>query len=81
MVRKTITINDDLFQNLELNQIIDQYQSFSELVSNALQLLVEKQKKEHYKEAMIEASKDQLYLEDMKTIEDDFQYADLENDT
>lgn len=81
MVRKTITINDDLFQNLELNQIIDQYQSFSELVSNALQLLVEKQKKEHYKEAMIEASKDQLYLEDMKTIEDDFQYVDLENDT
>ena len=45
MVRKTITINDDLFQNLELNQIIDQYQSFSELVSNALQLLGRKTEK------------------------------------
>ena len=79
MVRKTITINDDLFQNLELNQIIDQYQSFSELVSNALQLLVEKQKKEHYKQAMIEASHDQLYIQDMKTVEYDFQYSDVES--
>ncbi len=80
MVRKTITINDELFQNLELNQIIDQYQSFSELVSNALQLLVDKQKKEHYKEAMIKASKDQLYIEDMKIVEDAFKYSDLDSD-
>ncbi len=78
MVRKTITINDNLFRSLELNQITDQYQSFSELVSNALHLLVEKQKHEHYKQAMIEASKDQLYIQDMRTIEDDFQYSDLE---
>ena len=76
MVRKTIAIRDDLFHNLELNQIINQYQSFSELVSNALQLLIEKQKKEQYKKAMIQASKDELYIQDMKSIENEFQYAD-----
>ena len=76
MIRKTVAIRDDLFHNLELNNIMKQYQSFSELVSNALQLLIEKQKKEQYKLAMIEASKDKLYLEDMKTIENDFQYSD-----
>ncbi len=79
MVRKTVAIRDDLFHNLELNHIIDQYQSFSELVSNALQLLIEKQKTEKYKLAMIEASKDEQYLEDMKNIEDDFRYSDYEN--
>ena len=79
MVRKTVAIRDDLFHNLELHNIINQYQSFSELVSNALQLLIEKQKKEQYKKAMIEASKDKLYIQDMKSIEDEFQYSDFEN--
>jgi len=79
MVRKTVTIRDELFHNLELNQIINQYQSFSELVSNALQLLIEKQKKEQYKKAMINASKDELYIQDMKSIENEFQYSDFDN--
>jgi len=74
-----VAIRDDLFHNLELNHIINQYQSFSELVSNALVLLIEKQKKEQYKLAMIEASKDKQYLEDMKIIENDFKYSDYEN--
>lgn len=78
MVRKTVAIKDDLFHNLELNDIINQYQSFSELVSNALQLLIEKQKKEQYKLAMIEASKDELYINDMKSIENEFQYSDFQ---
>ena len=79
MVRKTVAIRDDLFHSLELNSIINQYQSFSELVSNALQLLIEKKRREEYKLAMIEASKDKLYIEDMKSIENDFQYSDFEN--
>jgi Arc/MetJ-type ribon-helix-helix transcriptional regulator len=77
-VRKTVTIRDDLFHNLRENHIINQYQSFSELVSNALVLLIEKQKKEQYKKAMIEASKDKLYIDDMKNIENEFKYSDYE---
>ena len=76
MIRKTVAIRDDLFHSLEINSIINQYQSFSELVSNALQLLIEKKRREEYKLAMIEASKDKLYIEDMKSIENDFQYSD-----
>ena len=79
MLRKTITIDDELYEKLELNNITTQYKSFSELVSNALQLLVKKQEMEHYKEAMIEASKDRLYLEDMKDIEEAFKYSDYES--
>ena len=79
MVRKTVAIRDELFHNLELNHIIGQYQTFSQLVSEALQLLIEKQKKEKYKLAMIEASKDELYINDMNSIENEFQYSDFEN--
>jgi len=79
MLRKTITIEDELYEKLELNNITAQYKSFSELVSNALQLLVKKQEMEYYKEAMIEASKDRLYLEDMKEIEEAFKYSDYES--
>ena len=78
MLRKTITIQPDIFQALEMNQIINQYQSFSEMVSSALQLLIEKQKKEAYKKALFEASQDRLYLEDMREIEEAFYYVDNE---
>ena len=79
MLRKTITIDDELFKKLEINDITSQYQSFSELVSNALQLLVEKQKKEQYKQAMIEASMDEIYIEDMKEIGEAFKHSDFES--
>ena len=78
MVRKTVTIQPDVFQALEVNNIMEQYQSFSEMVSTSLKLLIEKQKKEQYKKAMLEASHDKLYMEDMREIEDVFSYADNE---
>jgi len=61
-----------------MNQIINQYQSFSEMLSSALQLLIDKQKKEAYKKALFEVSQDRLYLEDMREIEEAFYYADNE---
>ncbi len=79
MIRKTVAIRDELFHNLELHHIINQYKTFSELVSNGLQLLIEKQKMQQYKIAMTEASKDKLYLSDMKNIENEFQYSDDES--
>jgi len=78
MVRKTITIRDDIFESLELNSIPTQYSSFSEMVSSGLKLLIEKQKNEQYKKAMMEASKDKLYLEDMQEIDSSFKYVDSE---
>ncbi len=78
MVRKTVALNDELFRTLEFSELTKQYNSFSELVSNALLLLIEKQKKEKYKKAMIEASQDELYKQDIYEIENDFKYSDLE---
>ncbi len=78
MLRKTVTINDNLYNMLISSKIIEKYSSFSELVSTSLELLIEKNKKEQYKKAMIEASKDKLYLKDMEEIENDFKYVDFE---
>jgi len=78
MVRKTITIQDDVFHHLEANHITNQYNSFSEMVSSALELLIEKQKKDAYKKAMLEASNDRLYIQDMQEVQRDFEYADFE---
>ena len=78
MLRKTVTINDNLYNMLISYKIKEKYSSFSELVSTSLELLIEKNKKEQYKKAMIEASKDKLYLKDMEDIENDFKYVDFE---
>ena len=78
MLRKTVTINDNLYNMLISSKITEKYSSFSELVSTSLELLIEKNKKEQYKKAMIEASKDKLYLKDMEDIENDFKYVDFE---
>ncbi|MGE4461278.1 MAG: hypothetical protein AB7D49_02470 [Arcobacter sp.] len=78
MLRKTVTINDSLYDVLKSTNITKQYSSFSELVSNALELLIEKNKKEQYKKAMIEASQDKLYIQDMEDIINDFKYVDFE---
>ena len=78
MLRKTVTINDNLYNMLISSKIIEKYSSFSELVSTSLELLIEKNKKEQYKKDMIEASKDRLYIQDMEEISNDFKYIDFE---
>lgn len=78
MLRKTVTIENSLYDLLESSDLICNYGSFSNLVSNALELLIEKNKKEQYKKAMIEASKDRLYIQDIQEVMDDFKYADNE---
>jgi Arc/MetJ-type ribon-helix-helix transcriptional regulator len=74
MVRKSITVKEEILQNLN----IEKYRSFSDLVSVALKLLIEKEREESYKNAILEASQDKLYLEDMKMVEKDFAYSDFE---
>lgn len=81
MIRKTIVINDELFDAIQFNHLLEQYGSFSELASKALQLLVEKQQKDLYKKAMIEASQDKLYLQDIYEVQKDFEYADFLEET
>jgi predicted CopG family antitoxin len=74
MLRKTITVQDEIYNSLDF----ENYNSFSEIVGIALKLLLEKEREERYKKAILEASKDPLYISDMKEINDDFKYIDTE---
>ena len=74
MVRKTVAIRDELYNNLNR----EDYNSFSELVSVALKLLIEKSKENGYRKSMVEASQDSLYLQDLKDVENDFKFSDFE---
>ena len=53
MVKKTIVIDDELLHKLELTRIMKQYHSFSELVSNALQMLIKKEEEETLPSAIV----------------------------
>ena len=70
MVKKTIVIDDELLHKLELTRIMKQYHSFSELVSNALQMLIKKEEGEEkkslelqIKKASFNSRKDPIYKE------------------
>jgi predicted CopG family antitoxin len=78
MLRKTVTISEEIYAILEKEKMIDKYASFSEMVSIALQTLIKEQKKEAYRKSMIEASKDEEYLKDIEEIQNDFRYVDSE---
>ncbi len=56
------------------------FKSMNAFVESAIKDEVEKIKKERIRKAIIEASKDPLFLSDIKEIEEDFKYADFEEE-
>lgn len=56
------------------------FKSVNAFVESAIKDEIEKIKKERIKEAIIEASKDPMFLSDIKEIEEDFKYADFEEE-
>ncbi|MBN2072396.1 MAG: hypothetical protein JW770_00440 [Actinobacteria bacterium] len=54
------------------------YNSMTSFVESSLKKEVERIKKEKIKGKLLKASKDPLFLSDIKKIEDDFKYADFE---
>ncbi len=56
------------------------FKSMNAFVESAIKGEIEKIKKERIKKAIIEASKDPMFLSDIKEIEEDFKYADFEEE-
>ncbi len=78
MLRKTISIDEHLFLELEKEGILDHFKNFSDLVSSSLQNTVETMKKENYRKQLAQMAKDPLVLTDIEEIQEDFKYADSE---
>lgn len=80
MLRKTISIDEHLFLELEKEGILEHFKNFSDLVSSSLQKTIESMKKENYRKQIEAMSKDPMVLDDIEEIQEDFKYVDSEND-
>jgi len=78
MLRKTITIDEYLFSELEKEGVLEHFKNFSDLVSSSLKQTVERIKKENYKKQIAQMAQDPMVQEDIANIEEDFKYADNE---
>ncbi len=78
MAKATFQVNDTLL--IQAKQAVAQgfAKSLSNLVENALRDLLEKFKEEQIKQALQEASKDPLFLSDIKEVSRDFAPIDYE---
>jgi len=79
MLRKTVSIDEHLFSELEKEGILEHFKNFSDLVSSSLQNTVETMKKENYKNQLAQMAKDPIVLDDIEEIQEDFKYIDSEN--
>jgi hypothetical protein len=78
MVRKTISIDEHLFLELEQEGVLSNFKNFSDLVSSSLRSTVEYIKKENYRKQIAQMANDPLVQNDIDEIENDFKYADGE---
>ena len=78
MLRKTISIDEHLYLELEKEGVLAHFKNFSDLVSNSLQKTVESIKKENYRKQIEAMASDPLVLADIEEIQEDFKYADDE---
>jgi len=80
MLRKTISIDERLFSELKSEGVLDHFKNFSDLVSSSLQKTIESMKKENYRKELEAMSKDSMVQDDIVAIQEDFKYADREDD-
>jgi len=80
MLRKTISIDEQLFLELKKEGVLEHFKNFSDLVSSSLQKTIESMKKENYRKQIEDMSNDPMVTDDIKEIQEDFKYADQEND-
>jgi len=80
MIRKTVSIDEDLFSQLKEEGVLDHFKNFSDLVSTSLKQTVESIKKENYRKQIEQMANDPMVIEDIEQIQEDFKYADGEVD-
>lgn len=76
MLRKTISIEEKLFYDLEKEGILKHFKNFSELVSISLKNTIQHIRQENYRKQIQEMSCDPMVQEDIQDIENDFKSAD-----
>ncbi|SFZ97823.1 hypothetical protein MNB_SV-5-1086 [hydrothermal vent metagenome] len=78
MLRKTISIDDNLFLELQNNGVMERFKNFSDLVSSSLQKTIESIKEENYRKEIAAMKDDPMVLNDIEEIQEDFKFSDNE---
>ncbi len=78
MIRKTVSLDENILFDLERCGALERFSNFSELVSIALREKIERIEEENYCAQIAAAAKDPMVLEDIRSVEEDFRYADSE---
>lgn len=78
MVRKTISLDEELLIDLQENGILNQFKNFSELVSLSLNDTLQKIRRDNYRQQIAKAASDPMVKADIDEIMDDFKYVDGE---
>lgn len=78
MLRKTISIDEQIYTELQNEGILKNFKNFSELVSSSLKQTIEERKKENYRKEIAEMQNDPMVQTDINEIQEDFKYADAE---
>jgi metal-responsive CopG/Arc/MetJ family transcriptional regulator len=73
MVRKTVSLDDELYRELEKEGVLAHFKNFSDLVSSSLKQTISEMKKQNYARQIAEMANDPL-------VQEDFKYADGEID-
>jgi hypothetical protein len=80
MIRKTISIDEELFSELQKEGVLEHFKNFSDLVSISLQQTIDSIKKEKYRKQIEQMANDPMVMEDIGQVQEDFKYADGEAD-
>ena len=80
MMRKTISIDEKLFSELQKEGVLEHFKNFSDLVSISLQQTIDSIKKEKYRKQIEQMANDPMVMEDIGQVQEDFKYADGEAD-
>ena len=78
MIRKTVSLDENILLDLQRCGALERFNNFSEIVSVALREKIEKIEEENYRAQIAAAAKDPMVLEDVRSVKEDFDYADSE---
>ncbi|MBM3707820.1 MAG: hypothetical protein FJW69_05695 [Actinobacteria bacterium] len=76
--KTTFVIKDEIVMQVKEAVREGYYKSMTDFVENAIKNKLDDIKKEKIRQEIIKASKDPLFLSDIKEIEKDFKYTDFE---
>ncbi len=77
--KATFVINEAILEEAKGIVVTKRFKSLNSFIEKAIKEKVESIRKEEIKKAILEASRDPIFLSDLRDVEYDFEFADFEH--